>query len=428
MPLLFVKYAAVPELGVFAEIGTSGLKKQVNTVLLGTWLGVTEESGNYYKVTTAGDDGWVKKSETTDLLHLKVFYIDVGQGDACLLEIDKIRFLVDGGPNSNFRNYLTKWQYKYLLDANQKIHIDFAFVSHFDADHYDGLTAIVADERFTFGKIYHTGIAVFHSQKSPRPAGFDEDLGKTFKIGSKKYLETTFNSLADCRNLLAQGGLGMGFQDFLEAVVGAADAGRLAETKSLSSADKNLFSQNLNGQNFALEILGPVKSKADGKDCFAWFKDSSVTRNGHSIVLKLSYGSISLLFGGDLNSDSETHLIKNYGATNPFLVDVAKSCHHGSSDFTEAFMEKISPFATVISSGDNESYSHPRADAIGCAGKYTRGPRPKVFSTELARSINKSGDILFGMINLRSDGQIIHMAQMKEKRSAGSVWDAYSVK
>lgn len=98
------------------------------------------------------------------------------------------------------------------------------------------------------------------------------------------------------------------------------------------------------------------------------------------------------------------------------------------ADFTIDFLKKVRPFATVISSGDNESYAHPQADALGCAGRYTRGSSPKVYDTELARSINASNDILFGMINLRSDGKRIYMAQMKERRSGADIWDSYTIK
>lgn len=99
------------------------------------------------------------------------------------------------------------------------------------------------------------------------------------------------------------------------------------------------------------------------------------------------------------------------------------------SDFSEAFMEKVNAYATVISSGDNEGYSHPRADAIGCAGKYSRSKRPLVYSTELARSVDlKNNRILFGMINLRCNGKDIFMSQMKEQKKDADLWDAYEVK
>lgn len=89
------------------------------------------------------------------------------------------------------------------------------------------------------------------------------------------------------------------------------------------------------------------------------------------------------------------------------------------------FLEAVKPFATVISSGDNENYSHPRADAIGCAGRYSRGKRPLVFSTELARSYKTGGDIHYGLINLRTDGDQLVLAQMLEKRRTSDLWDSY---
>jgi hypothetical protein len=63
-----------------------------------------------------------------------------------------------------------------------------------------------------------------------------------------------------------------------------------------------------------------------------------------------------------------------------------KACHHGSADFMESFIQCANPLVTVVSSGDNESHSHPRPDALGAMGKYSRGRRPLIFSTELARS------------------------------------------
>jgi hypothetical protein len=134
------------------------------------------------------------------------------------------------------------------------------------------------------------------------------------------------------------------------------------------------------------------------------------------------------LLGGDLNTLSENYLMSMYPDQNPFEVDVAKSCHHGSSDFTENFMKRINPYATIISSGDNEGHAHPRADAIGCAGKYSKSKRPLVYSTELARSTNlKKNEILFGMINLRCNGNDIYISQMKEVKKHSDLWDSYKV-
>lgn len=190
-----------------------------------------------------------------------------------------------------------------------------------------------------------------------------------------------------------------------------------------------VLQEEIEGQQLRLEVLAPFTEKVKNKQMFRYWVDDGKTINGHSLVLKLTFGQCSFLFGGDLNTVSEKYLMAQYGAANPFEVDVAKSCHHGSSDFTEDFMDKINAYATVISSGDNEPHAHPRADAIGCAGKYSRSKRPLVYSTELARSVNLvSRKVLYGMINARCNGADIYMAQMKEVNKPGDMWDSYLVK
>lgn len=118
------------------------------------------------------------------------------------------------------------------------------------------------------------------------------------------------------------------------------------------------------------------------------------------------YRNLSVLLGGDLNVPSEKYLLEHYTAMDPdnaatadalvtsarqtFESDIAKACHHGSADFTDLFLRAVNALATVISSGDDEPHSHPRPDALGALGKWGRGPRPLLFSTELARSANEN--------------------------------------
>ncbi|HRP89728.1 MAG TPA: hypothetical protein PKX92_06790 [Edaphocola sp.] len=190
-----------------------------------------------------------------------------------------------------------------------------------------------------------------------------------------------------------------------------------------------IIDKQIEGQRFCIEVLAPFTEKTNNIKSFVYWKDDGKTINGHSLVLKVTFGSRTVLLGGDLNSFSQNYLIEKYAPNNPFEVDVAKSCHHGSSDFTEKFMKLVNPYATIISSGDNEEHAHPRADAIGCAGKYSKSKRPLVYSTELARSIDlKNKKILFGMINLRSNGRDIYMSQMKEVKKVSDLWDSYEVK
>jgi beta-lactamase superfamily II metal-dependent hydrolase len=390
-----------------------------------------EQNGVWEKVTAFGTDGWIAKSAIGDSPGFKCFYIDVGQGDAALIEVGNdqngMKMLIDGGPSDNVGRYLSKWQYKYYFDKSIKVHFDYVFISHFDKDHYNGLIDIINDDHYTFGTIYHNGIAKFNKEKESYPKEYTTGLGKKVKEGDAYYLTTCFDTIDDLAALKAKGGMLDLQEKFLAAVQNAKAQNRLQDFRRMDYQTA-LPSKKINGKQFKMQVLAPVCSTIGSGLAFKYFDDDSHTINGHSLVIKLKYGKKSFLFGGDLNIPSEEHLLAHYQGENVFKTDVAKSCHHGSSEFTTEFMKAVNPFATVFSSGDNESYSHPRADAIGCAGKYARSDRPLVFSTELARSTNAKTDaVKYGMINLRCDGDKMIMAQMKEVSTNGDVWDLYEL-
>jgi len=122
-------------------------------------------------------------------------------------------------------------------------------------------------------------------------------------------------------------------------------------------------------------------------------------------------------------------------------VDVAKSCHHGSADFSSEFLRAINPIATIISSGDEEPYCHPRPDTLGTIGKHSRGERSLIFCTELARSskeyveLEKSNSskkrervvTVYGMINVRTDGEKVVIAQKLEQAASSRNWDIHKL-
>jgi hypothetical protein len=225
-----------------------------------------------------------------------------------------------------------------------------------------------------------------------------------------------------------------------------------------------------------MEAIGPVAQKVSGKWGLPVFGASKgKTKNGNSIVLKLSYGKIKILLGGDLNSLAEDYLLGCYSKMDVAGIkdklndkkisagdkkalekkleiaitksrkylesDVAKSCHHGSSDFTLEFLKAINATATIISSGDEEPHCHPRPDTLGTIGKYSRGERSLIYSTELARSSRefvKLGDLktkdkkiksvtVYGMINVRTDGDRVILAQKLEKKAANRTWDIHKL-
>ena len=194
--------------------------------------------------------------------------------------------------------------------------------------------------------------------------------------------------------------------------------GSFKKFEMLSAEDSHLAGYGP-AKDLEIQVLGPVpETIAGGRTGLRSFGSTGKTKNGHSVVLRLRYKDVSVLLGGDLNIPAERCLLEHHtGGLDPepstpedrhvlltvarkvFQVDVAKSCHHGSADFSRTFLQALNPIATVISSGDEEPHSHPRADALGAIGVNSRGLRPLVFSTELARS---SRDIMRDPESLRS--------------------------
>jgi hypothetical protein len=186
-----------------------------------------------------------------------------------------------------------------------------------------------------------------------------------------------------------------------------------------------------------------------------------VTRNGHSLVLRVDYKNVRFLLTGDLNSESQ-RLLLSYHDLLEFAADVAKACHHGSDDIDLRFVRAMKARVTVISSGDNEDYAHPRPRVLGASARYGREAKsvrgetlpPLLYSTELARSVRltqsaavrETGvegsqidaaeaeikpaergakflpldyipiatDLIYGLINVRTDGTRVLCGYMKE--------------
>jgi hypothetical protein len=109
-----------------------------------------------------------------------------------------------------------------------------------------------------------------------------------------------------------------------------------------------------------------------------------------------------------------------------FKVDVNKACHHGSSDFLVDFLKVVNPHASVFSSGEGRPHNHPLPDALGAVCRHSRGEIPLLFSTELARTPLGGERLLKGDINARSNGEIMVMAQRKE-RPGKDTWNSFHV-
>ncbi len=85
--------------------------------------------------------------------------------------------------------------------------------------------------------------------------------------------------------------------------------------------------------------------------------------NNASIVLRVVFGKSRFLFTGDAEEEAEMNLVQ--ASNVHLTADVLKVGHHGSRwSTTEPFLEAIHPSAAVISAGRENSFGHPHAEVL----------------------------------------------------------------
>lgn len=85
-------------------------------------------------------------------------------------------------------------------------------------------------------------------------------------------------------------------------------------------------------------------------------------RNAQSVVVLLSYQGRSFLLTGDADQEVEEHIVNTWDIP---PVDVLKAGHHGSDTSTgDVLLQTVRPKVTVLSVGENNRYNHPHPDVI----------------------------------------------------------------
>ena len=85
--------------------------------------------------------------------------------------------------------------------------------------------------------------------------------------------------------------------------------------------------------------------------------------NANSVVVRLDYREVGVLFAADAEPQTERWLLAS-GARLP--AQVLKVAHHGGRySSTAKFLRAVSPQAAVIPVGEVNEYGHPTPEAIG---------------------------------------------------------------
>jgi len=216
---------------------------------------------------------------------LKVHFIDVGQGDATLIELHGYTTLIDAGPNSSAESLI------YYLKSQNIKSIDYIITTHPDEDHIGGIDEVLSRFR----------VKNFYGPKVTKNTDTFKSMVKELK---KQDLKIT-----------------VPYKDMVLDL----------------------------GEQANLIFLTPLDYKDDNE-------------NNLSLVTKLNFKDISIIFMGDCESDVEKLLIKD---SQILESDIIKLGHHGSkSSSSLAFLKKVAPDYAIISCGKNNKYGHPHKETI----------------------------------------------------------------
>jgi beta-lactamase superfamily II metal-dependent hydrolase len=399
-----VKYVSVDKTSLRKDPdGTSALETEL---IWGDRVDILGEQGAWYQGTARRKTGWVKKADLGDQSLLEVYVNDVGQGDSVLIKTPDGKWhLIDAGKaceeqmtKKGAANFL-RW--KFIDDLKEpSMALENVIVSHPDDDHYGGMLNVLTGDPGDGGtfvvsvaSFWHSGFAKFKS--APKLGATEDGTSDPLPIAipGVESRGTFVTELLDGRDSFGNPSrpFETKFQKYAALVSTVPGS-----VRRLTNHTQYLPGYGPGENPVTIRVLGPVlESLQSGSVGFRKFNDSdSETVNGHSVVLLITYGNARILLSGDLNAAAQRLLMSMYPA-GELAADVLKGCHHGSDDVDMQFLAAVGARATVISSGDNESYSHPRPMLVGACGRYGRRSKtrkgtiqtPLIYSTEIARSV-----------------------------------------
>lgn len=240
---------------------------------------------------------------------LTVSFLDVGQGDAALIQFPQgTTMLVDSGGRWSFRTTDPSSTESDFIEDTQTIgeavisnflwaqgitRIDYALPTHADTDHMQGFSDVF--KNFSIGRVLLARLPTDDAE---------------------------FNVLESARRL------------------------NRIPFQTITAGDR--FSID----GVAVDVLWPPRVAAQPVQ---WGNDESV-------VMKLTYGHRCILLTGDITEPVEQELV----ARHPDLAcDVLKVPHHGSrTSSSEVFIDRVRPRGAIVSVGAHSPFRHPHREVV----------------------------------------------------------------
>ena len=306
--------------------------------------------------------------ESTSAVALNVHFIDVGQGDACIIQFPDYKTMLIDGAEKGYGDTINNYIEQNIKDKNGNTitKLDYALLTHSDSDHCGSMNQVLAE--------YPCDVFYRPNVKATR-SGYDDDNP---------------NLTSDCA------------EKSTLAYKNAIEEGEKAGTVIVTSWDTpSITGNDGNGNDYSLSFYSPIS--ANYKD---W--------NNYSPIMILEYKGIKMALTGDCEKEGEQEFVARAQAgtgkysvfDENFHCNVIKAGHHGSRTSTStAFVEtvtksnEIQNTLIVVSCGLDNSYGHPHQEKLD-QFKQNGIKDENILRTDrngtIVLSVNDLGQLLYG--------------------------------
>ncbi len=256
--------------------------------------------------------------------NLEVHMLDVGQGDSFVLLQNDKVMLIDAGTMYNLD--VTN---KALKELGVK-KIDYVILTHYHQDHAAGLFTVLLD--YKVDCVFVTDMTTY----------------KQFRVDVPYYLISSMLKLVDAFSV----------EDVIQLV-----------------KDEEGKFKSFQFEDSYVEFLAPID-------------DEYEIINNYSLVAKVTYGDVKILFTGDIEKEAEKQLLE---AGVDLSATVYKAAHHGSmTSNSKEFIEAVNPEVVLISSdnGNHNLYGHPVKSFM----EYLEENKTRVYRTDESGTVKLTVD------------------------------------
>ncbi len=356
-----VRILIVLIVGVALLVSVLFFEKQINKAL---GLESIQES-NYEGVT---NEDVLTEVVGEDLV---VHFLDVGQGDACIIQFPDYKTMLIDGAENGYGDKINDYIEQNVKDENGDTitYFDYAVLTHSDSDHCASMDEVLNE--YPAKTFYRPNVLASREGYS--------DPNRNLLKGN--YTE---KSTLAYKNAIEAGNAG-------------------ADTVIINSADMaDVEGESASGEPYSVRFYGPNS-------------DSYKDWNNYSPIMIVEYKGVKMALTGDCEKEGEEEFVNLVNADSgefalfddDYHVDVIKAGHHGSRTSTSVpfvnaitTQSQIQNTLVIVSCGFENSYGHPHSEFLN--NMKTVG----VADENILRT-DQNGDIV---LSIKADGTLMHGA------------------